>query len=117
MDTIFFLSLRRMRTPLLTLIIAYAVAMAGLALIPAQDATGQPTTMSLFHAFYFVSYMSTTIGFGELPNAFTDAQRLWVSVSVFFTVAVWIYAIGRLIALLQSGASATGWPGCASPSI
>lgn len=101
MDTIFFLILRRMRTPLLTLIIAYAVAMAGLALIPAQDATGQPTTMSLFHAFYFVSYMSTTIGFGELPNAFTDAQRLWVSVSVFFTVAVWIYAIGRLIALLQ----------------
>ncbi|NEV63589.1 potassium channel family protein [Thiorhodococcus minor] len=101
MDTIFFLVLRRMRTPLLTLIVAYAVAMAGMAIIPAQDADGNPTTMSLFHAFYFVSYMSTTIGFGELPNAFTDAQRIWVSVSVFVTVAVWIYAIGNLIALLQ----------------
>lgn len=101
MDTIFFLILRRMRTPLLTLILVYAVAMAGLALIPAQDADGQPTRTSLFHAFYFVSYMSTTIGFGELPNAFTDAQRIWVSLSVFFTVAVWVYAIGNLIALLQ----------------
>lgn len=101
MDTIFFLILRRMRAPLLVLIVAYAVAMAGLAIIPARDADGDPAAMSLFHAFYFVSYMSTTIGFGELPNAFTDAQRLWVSVSVFFTVAVWIYAIGTLIALLQ----------------
>lgn len=101
MDTIFFLVLRRMRAPLLTLIVVYAIAMAGLALMPAQDAYGQPMRMSLFHAFYFVSYMSTTIGFGELPNAFTDAQRIWVALSVFFTVAVWIYAIGNLIALLQ----------------
>lgn len=104
MDTVFFLVLRRMRTPLLTLIVVYAVAMAGMALIPAQDAAGQPARMSLFHAFYFVSYMSTTIGFGELPNAFTDAQRLWVSLAVFFTVAVWVYAIGNLIALLQDPA-------------
>ena len=90
-----------MRRPLLTLIVVYAVAMAGMALIPAQDAGGHPTRMSLFHAFYFVSYMSTTIGFGEIPNAFTDAQRLWVSFTVFVTVAVWVYAIGALIALLQ----------------
>ncbi|GAB0147544.1 MULTISPECIES: TrkA family potassium uptake protein [Marichromatium] len=101
MDTIVFLVFRRMRAPLLSLILVYAVAMAGLALIPAQDAAGEPATMSLFHAFYFVSYMSTTIGFGELPNTFTDAQRLWVSGCVFATVAVWIYAIGTLIALLQ----------------
>jgi voltage-gated potassium channel len=101
LDTIFFLVLRRMRAPLLILIVVYAIAMAGLALIPAQDADGQPTHTSFFHAFYFVSYMSTTIGFGELPNAFTDAQRIWVSLSVFFTVAVWIYAIGNLITLLQ----------------
>lgn len=104
MDTIIFLILRRMRAPLLTLIVVYALAMAVLALIPAQDATGRPVAMSLFHAFYFVSYMSTTIGFGELPNAFTDAQRLWVSLSVFFTVAVWIYAIGTLITLFQDNA-------------
>jgi voltage-gated potassium channel len=101
MDNVVYLIMRRMRAPLLVLIGTYAVAMAGMVLIPAQDAAGNPVPMSFFHAFYFVSYMSTTIGFGELPNAFTDAQRIWVSFSVFATVAVWLYAIGTLISLLQ----------------
>ena len=101
MDNIVYVIMRRMRQPLLVLILTYAVAMAGMALIPAQDAEGNPVSMSFFHAFYFVSYMSTTIGFGELPNSFTDAQRIWVSFTVFATVAVWLYAIGTLIALLQ----------------
>lgn len=101
MDNVVYLVMRRMRAPLLVLIVAYAVAMAGMVLIPAQDADGNPTPMSFFHAFYFVSYMSTTIGFGELPTAFTDAQRIWVSFAVFATVAVWLYAIGTLIALFQ----------------
>ena len=101
MDNVVYLIMRRMRTPLLVLIGTYAVAMAGMVLIPSQDAAGNPVPTSFFHAFYFVSYMSTTIGFGELPNAFTDAQRIWVSFSVFATVAVWLYAIGTLITLLQ----------------
>jgi Trk K+ transport system NAD-binding subunit len=101
MDNVVYLIMRRMRAPLLVLIGTYAVAMAGMVLIPAQDAAGNPVPMSFFHAFYFVSYMSTTIGFGELPNPFTDAQRIWVSFSVFATVAVWLYAIGTLISLLQ----------------
>ncbi len=104
MDNIIFLIMRRMRAPLLVLIVTYAVAIVGLVLIPAQDADGNPTGMSFFHAFYFVSFMSTTIGFGEVPNAFTDAQRLWVSFCIFATVAVWIYAIGNLIALMQDPA-------------
>jgi Trk K+ transport system NAD-binding subunit len=101
MDNIIFLIMRRMRTPLLVLILTYAVAMVGLALIPGQDAEGNPMRFGIFHAFYFVSYMSTTIGFGELPYAFTDAQRIWVSFCVFATVAVWVYAVGTLISLLQ----------------
>ena len=101
MDNVVYLIMRRMRAPLLVLIGTYALAMAGMALIPGQDAAGNPVPMSLFHAFYFVSYMSTTIGFGELPNAFTDAQRIWVAFSVFATVAVWLYAIGTVITLLQ----------------
>ena len=31
--------------------------------------------MTLFDAFYFMSYTATTIGFGELPWPFTTAQR------------------------------------------
>ena len=102
MDTIVFLILRRMRAPLLVLIGTYTVTIAGLALIPGEDAAGNPTPpMSLFHAFYFLTYTATTIGFGEIPSAFSDAQRLWVSLTIYASVVAWIYSIGTLIALLQ----------------
>lgn len=101
MDNIVFLIFRRMRAPLLTLILTYSIAMLGLVLIPGRDAEGNVWTMDFFHAFYFVSYMASTIGFGEIPYAFTDAQRLWVSFSIFFTVVVWLYSIGTLLSLLK----------------
>jgi Trk K+ transport system NAD-binding subunit len=101
MNNIIFLIFRRMRAPLLTLILAYSVAMLGLVLIPGKDAAGHVAHMDFFHAFYFVSYMASTIGFGELPYPFTAAQRLWVSLSIFFTVVVWLYSIGTVLALLK----------------
>ena len=104
MDNIVFLIFRRMRAPLLTLIATYCVALFGMVLIPGIDADGNPWQMDLFHAFYFVSFMSTTIGFGEIPYAFSDAQRLWVTVCIYATVVVWLYSIGSLIALLQDPA-------------
>ena len=42
--------------------------------------------------------------FGELPNPFTAAQRLWVTVSIYLTVIGWAYAIGSLLSLLQDRA-------------
>lgn len=104
MTNIIFLVFRRMRAPLLALVVTYSVAALGLALIPGQDDQGQVWHMDIFHAFYFVSYMATTIGFGEIPYAFTDAQRVWVVFSIFFTVVVWFYSIGTLLALLQDSA-------------
>ncbi|MEN8166987.1 MAG: potassium channel family protein [Pseudomonadota bacterium] len=101
MDNIFFLIFRRMRTPLLILIISYSTAVLGLVLIPGQDADGNLWRMDFFHAFYFVSFMASTIGFGEIPYEFTDAQRLWVAFSIFFTVVVWLYSIGTLLTLFQ----------------
>ncbi|WP_345414585.1 potassium channel family protein [Pseudonocardia xishanensis] len=99
-----FLILRRMRTPLIVLITIFAVSVLGLHLIPGQDATGAPTRMSFFDAFYFMSYTASTIGFGELPNPFTAAQRLWVTAAIYLTVIGWAYAIGTLLALLQDRA-------------
>lgn len=96
-----FLIMRRMRVPLITLIVIFSVSVAGLALIPGVDAEGQPATMSLFDAFYFMSYTATTIGFGELPWPFTPAQRLWVTFSIYLSVVGWAYAIGSLLTLLQ----------------
>jgi voltage-gated potassium channel len=101
MHSIYFLIFRRMRQPLLTLVLTYAVAILGLSLIPGQDDAGNIWHMDLFHAFYFVSFMATTIGFGEIPYPFTDAQRLWVTFSLYATVVVWIYSIGTLLTLIQ----------------
>ncbi len=101
MDTIVFLILRRMRAPLLVLIVTYALTVTGLALIPGVDAAGQPTPpLSLFHAFYVLSYTATTIGFGEIPYPFSDAQRLWMTLTIYASVIAWLYSIGTLIALL-----------------
>ena len=99
-----FLLLRRMRVPLITLVLVFAVSVLGLALIPGRDNDGQPVDIGIFDAFYFMSYTATTIGFGELPYPFTDAQRLWVIVCIYSTVVAWAYAIGALLTLLQDRA-------------
>ncbi len=104
MDNIIFLVLRRMRRPLLTLVAVYAVSVLGLVLIPGQDDQGRPWHMDFFHAFYFISFMSTTIGFGEIPYPFTDAQRAWVTLSIYMTVVAWLYGIGNILSLLQDQA-------------
>ncbi len=99
-----FLLLRRLRAPLITLVLVFAVSVLGLTLVPGQDADGEPVRTSFFDAFYFMSYTATTIGFGELPHAFTDAQRLWVVICIYLTVVAWAYAIGSLLSLLQDRA-------------
>jgi len=102
MNSAFFLVLRRMRAPIIVLIVIYAISVIGLTLVPGVDAEGKPTPpMSFFHAFYFISYTATTIGFGEIPVAFSDAQRLWVMVCIYLTVVGWSYSVVTLIALLQ----------------
>ncbi|QNN52344.1 potassium channel family protein [Nocardioides mesophilus] len=99
-----FLVLRRMRAPLIVLIVVFAVSVLGLTLVPGEDPQGRPHHMSMFDAFYFMSYTATTIGFGELPHAFTAAQRMWVTFSIFLSVIGWAYAVGSLLALMQDRA-------------
>jgi len=101
MDNIIYIVFRRMRAPLLVLVITYSMAMLGMVLVPGQDSQGNPWHLGFFHAFYFVSFMATTIGFGEIPYEFTDGQRLWATFSIYSTVVAWIYSIGTLIALVQ----------------
>lgn len=104
MLNIVFLLLRRLQGPLITLILTYAIAVLGFVLIPSTDGQGHPAPMSFFHAFYIVSYTATTIGFGELPNLFTDAQRMWITFVIYLTVISWMYAIGTILALIQEQA-------------
>lgn len=96
-----FLLLRRLRRPLVVLILVYAVAVLGFTLVPGVTPQGEPWRMGFFHAFYFVSFLGTTIGLGEIPQPFSDAQRLWALVAIYATVVAWLYAIGELLATLQ----------------
>ncbi|PLW84328.1 potassium transporter TrkA [Kineobactrum sediminis] len=103
-DSFIFLFLRRMRVPLVVLISAYAIATVGFTLMPGTDDQGNPWHMSLFEAFYVVSYTGSTIGFGEVPYDFSAAQRLWTIVSIYLTVIAWLFSIGSIISLLQDPA-------------
>lgn len=96
-----FLIMRRMRAPLITLIVILSVSVVGLSLIPGVDPEGRPAFISLFQAFYFMSFTAATIGFGELPWPFSPAQRLWVTFSIYLSVIGWAYALGSLLTLIQ----------------
>ncbi len=102
LDRVAMVVLRYLRMPLIVLIIVYAIGITGMALIPGVDAEGNVAYMSLFHAFYFFTYTATTTGFGEIPNAFTDAQRLWTIFCLYMGVISWLYAIGSIIRLVQN---------------
>ena len=91
-----------MRLPFTIIVITYAIAMTGLLIIPGIDETGKEYHLSIFQSFYFITYTATTIGFGELPHAFTHAQKIWVSMSIYLTVLGWFYGIGTLVTLLQN---------------
>jgi voltage-gated potassium channel len=101
MNSILFLILRRLRRPIILIIVSFAVCVVGLTLMPGVDDKGQPWHLSIFDAFYVISYTATTIGYGEIPYPFSQSQRLWMSFCIYFTVIPWLYAIGRIITLLQ----------------
>lgn len=103
-DSFIYLFFRRMRTPLIVLIAAYAIATVGFTLMPGVDDQGNPWRLSLFEAFYIVSYTGSTIGFGEVPYPFSPAQRLWTMVSIYLTVIAWLFSIGTIVSLIQDPA-------------
>lgn len=101
MNDIVALVIRQLRRPVLVLITAYAVATFGMTLIPVIGEHGEMSYLSVFESFYWVSITATTIGFGEVPVAYSEWQRVWVAFSIYYTVPSWLYAIGKIIALLQ----------------
>ncbi|WP_136253816.1 potassium channel family protein [Onishia niordana] len=102
LDRVAMIVLRFMRRPLFVLLFVYSLGIMGMALMPGQVVDGETTHMSLFHAFYFFTYTATTTGFGELPNGFSEEQRLWTIFCLYTGVIAWFYAIGSLIRLVQN---------------
>jgi len=100
-EQIIWIILKRLRTPFFILIATFSVSILGLVLIPGVDNNGHVYHMTFFDAFYFVSYMASTIGFGEAPYSFNYEQRIWVSFAIYFTVIGWFYGIGAIVSLMQ----------------
>lgn len=95
------LFLRKMRAPLIVLNLAHAIPVLLLTLVQGIDANGNSTHLSIFDAMYIVGYTATTIGFGEIPYAFTYAQRMVVLLTIYTAVPAWFYALGTLVSLFQ----------------
>jgi len=103
-EQIFWIILKRLRVPFLVILVTFSISILGLILIPGLDDTGKVYHMTFFDAFYFVSYMASTIGFGEAPYTFTYPQRMWVSAMIYITVIGWFYGIGTIVAIVQDDA-------------
>ena len=90
-----------MRKPFLVILITYAISILGFLFIEGRDSSGNVYNMSIFDAFYFVTYTATTIGFGEIPYPFTYPQRVWGTFCTYLTVLGWFYSIGSLVSLFR----------------
>ncbi len=97
-----FIVMREMRVPIIALITVYSVSIFGMVFIPGPVVDGEEQYMSIFHAFYFMTYTATTTGFGEIPFEFSNAQRFWAIACLYVSVITWLYAIGSIIHLIQN---------------
>jgi len=97
-----FIVMREMRGPLIALLTVYSMSILGMVFIPGIELEGETQYMSIFHAFYFMTYTATTTGFGEIPHVFSDAQRFWAIICLYVSVITWFYAIGTIIRLMQN---------------
>jgi len=92
--------MRRMRTPLIILLLVYFFSIMAMISVPGVDAEGQPYHMSFLDAAYFMAILQTTIGFGEIPHSFTATQRITVYWLLLPNVVAWLYSIGTLLGLI-----------------
>jgi Trk K+ transport system NAD-binding subunit len=91
-----FIFLRKMRGPLSAVFATMTIGSVGLALVPGPE--GQPN-LTAFQAFYFMTFTASTIGLGEIPYAYSTAQRAWVMFAIYMSVVTWAYALSRVMTL------------------
>lgn len=99
MNDIVWLTMRRLRAPLIVLLLTYFISVGILVLVPGVDGDGNPARMSFLDAAYFIAILSTTIGLGEVPYPFTEVQRLVVFFLIFPNVVAWLYSFTAILGL------------------
>ncbi len=102
LSRVIFIVMREMRAPMMTLIVVYSLSILGMVFIPGPEIDGETQYLSIFHAFYFMTYTATTTGFGEIPFEFSNAQRFWAIACLYVSVISWFYAIGSIFQLFQN---------------
>ncbi len=100
MNDIIWLTIKRLRVPLIIMVLVYFLSVVGMVLVPGLDDQGREYHLSYLDAAYFVAILATTIGLGEIPHSFTEAQRLFVFIIIFPNVAAWLYSFGTVLGLL-----------------
>lgn len=101
MNNAFLVAIRRLRAPIVLLIVIFAVGIVGLVLIPGTGPDGEPWHMTILEALYFMSYTASTIGFGEIPQPFNTPQRVWVTLIIYASVIGWAFLVASLLTLAQ----------------
>lgn len=100
MNDIVWMTMRRMRMPLIILILVYFFSVMLMMAVPGVDDEGITYQMGMLDAAYFIAIMQTTIGFGEIPYTFTGAQRMLVYFLLLPNVVAWLYSVGTLLGLV-----------------
>ncbi|MEB3019451.1 NAD-binding protein [[Mycobacterium] crassicus] len=101
---VIFLFMRRMRAPFIVVIANFSICTTGLMLMPGADAQGNPYRLTPFDAFYQMTITLTTVGYSEVPHAFSYPQRMWLSMSIYLVVISWAFAIGVFLSVLNDTA-------------
>jgi voltage-gated potassium channel len=102
-----FVLLRRMRRPLIVVIVVFSICSAGMSMMPGTDKDGQPYKLTLFDSIYQMAITLTTVGYSEVPYSFSYPQKMWLTLALFLLVISWAYAIGALFGVLQDDAFKT----------
>jgi Trk K+ transport system NAD-binding subunit len=97
-----FIVMREMRSPLIALLSVYSISILVMVFIPGIEVEGETQYLSIFHAFYFMTYTATTTGFGEIPIEFSNGQRFWAIICLYSSVITWFYAVGTIFHLFQN---------------
>ena len=119
MNDVFYLIFRQVRIPALAVLVVYSVAVLGMTLIPGIEVNGQTTHMTIFQAFYWVSYTATTIGYGDVVPV-TAVGRVLAAITAVIGIALFglpagIFAAGFIEELQAQPRPGLVCPHCGEP--
>ena len=99
-----FLIMRRMRAPLIVLIVIFAVSVLGPDADPGPGRAGPAVADGLFRRVLLHELHRVDDRIRRVPVPVHVRQRMWVTFAIYLTVIGWAYAIGSLLTLLQDRA-------------